>query len=282
VDPVLSAREALLRSWPVEPTIVLALVALLAAWAGAVRRWGCPPPARTAALLAGVLLLALALLSPLDTLADRYLFTAHMLQHLLLLLVVPPLLWLGAPPRALVAALRWQPFTALERGLGRPLVAVALFTLVVTTWHAPALYEWALAQPTAHALEHVSFLGTALLYWWLVLWPGLSRARLAPLGRMGYLFAACVPNTVLGAVLAFASAPLYPTYASTADSLGLFPLTRGAWGLDPLTDQQLGGLLMWLPGGLVYLGAIGVIFVRWHGMASDEAPLADVAAQPRR
>src|SRR5262249_49545470 len=149
-------------------------------------------------------------------------------------LVAPALLLLGAPDGLLAPLLRVPVIAALERRLAHPLVALALYTVVLAVWHVPTLYEWALASPPAHVAEHLCYLAVPTLYWWPVVHPRLASARLGSLACIGYLFAACVPGTVIGAVLAFAPAPLYPTYAGANDPLGLFPLTRGAWGLTPL------------------------------------------------
>ena len=225
-----------------------------------------------AAFAAGLLALFLALVSPLDLLADHYLFSAHMVQHLLLTLVAPPLLLLGAPTWLLRPLLRWRVLAWAERSLGHPLVALGLFTVALAAWHVPRLYEWALATQLAHVAMHLSLLATATLFWWPVVHADVATHGLSYPGRMAYLFAACVPSTALGAVLTFAAAPFYPTYSAAADplGLGLFALTRGAWGLTPLADQQLGGLLMWVPGGLVYLLGIGITLMRWLAAAPDD------------
>jgi len=160
-------------------------------------------------------------------------------------------------------------FRGAERLLtGNPIVPIALASGALAAWHVPTLYEAALVSLPLHVIEHLVYLASGVVLWWPIAHPRCASARLGPLARILYLFAACLPNTALGAVLTFAVAPFYRTYMATTDPLGpefgLFPLTRGAWGVSPLVDQQLGGLLMWVPGGLVYLGAIGVIFFRWY------------------
>jgi putative membrane protein len=259
-----------LSAWSWEPSVLAGTGLLLAAYA--VESWRTAPRERptrlhTAAFFGALAALGLALLSPLDVLADRYLFSAHMLQHLLLVMAVPPLMLIGVPTRWL-HGIRESPLAVAERALGQPLVALAAFTLCLAVWHVPELYEAALANERLHVLEHLTFLATASMFWWPVVQPRVASAQLGYLGRMVYLFVAAVPSSALGALLTLAPTPLYPTYAvatDQGDALQLRALLRGSWGLTPLADQQLGGLLMWVPGGLVYLLAIWIISLRWMG-----------------
>ncbi|HLI27996.1 MAG TPA: cytochrome c oxidase assembly protein [Chloroflexota bacterium] len=278
MEPTVSAGQRLWASWNWEPSIIGGLLALATAYIGGTRTGWRRPGARAVALrglafLAGLLTLVVALLSPLDTLADRYLFSAHMAQHLLLLLVAPPLLLLGLPAPLARGLIRHPLLGPIERGLGHPAVALALYTSAMLGWHVPRFYEAALASAQLHAVEHLTLLTTAVLFWWPVIQPGAASAALDPLGALLYLLVASAPGTLLGAVLTFAAAPLYPTYAAADDPLGLHPLTRGAWGLTPLVDQQLGGLLMWVPGGLGYLLAGGLVFRRLFVAAAEPEPL---------
>ena len=247
------------RAWggPWWVGLLLALTALLAArgawslWrranAGAgVRRW------EAASFAGGWMVLALTMLSPLDAFGEQ-LFWAHMVQHELLMLVAAPLLVLSRPlptlawglPRAtrqaaarlagragLGAALRW---------LARPGTAGALHAAVLWGWHAPALFEAALHVPWVHDLQHASFFGSALLFWWALL--GGPRARFG--AGILVLFATMVHTSLLGALLTFSGRALYASYEATTPP----------WGLSALEDQQLGGLIMWVPGGMAYLMA---------------------------
>jgi putative membrane protein len=240
-----------------------------------------PSRAQAAAFLASVGVLVLALLSPLDLLADQYLFSAHMLQHLLLVMAVPPLLLAGLPVQWLHGVTR-PPLALVERFVGQPLVALGAFSVCFGLWHVPNLYEAALREERVHVLEHLSFLATATLFWWPVIQPAVASARLGYLGRMVYLFVASAPNSAIGALLTLAPAPLYATYATRPDSggHGLHVLVRDGLGLSPLADQQLGGLLMWIPGGLLYLLAIWVLGLRW--ISAEEGRAAAAWSSPTR
>ncbi len=208
--------------------------------------------ARHVYFFSGVLLLLLDLVSPIDLLADRYLFSAHIVQHFVLALVVPPLLIAGLPPIRLPSM---QPAVSWLLGVG---------TMIF--WHIPMFFNAALADDGLHIAQHLSFLVTGTIFWWPVM-----QRQLAPLTAISYLFSACLTCSILGASLTFARPGLYPGYLNPADSLGLLPLIRDGWGLDPKTDQQLGGLLMWVPGCFVYLSAILVIVARWYGMKERTA-----------
>jgi cytochrome c oxidase assembly factor CtaG len=188
-----------------------------------------------------------------------------MVQHLLLIAVAPPLLVLGAPQ----AGLAWGLPRGARRGLGRwwhrrrwlraalawavqPLPAVALHSVALWAWHVPAGYDAAVASPLVHAAEHLSFVGTALLFWWAVLHRRGSLARVPGLAVLA-LFAVTMESGALGALLTFSRSPWYRSHL----------LTTAAWGLTPSDDQQIAGLVMWIPGSLVYLAAAAWIFARW-------------------
>jgi len=224
---------------------------------------------RCSAWITGVVILFLALESPLDALADTYLFSAHMIQHLLLLLIVPPLLILGIPAWLAERWLALPGVGAAERALRRPAVAWLLGVGAMYVWHIPALYNAALAHVGIHIVEHLCFLATGVVFWWPVCAP-LAASRYAPLAALLYLFTAAVASSALGIILTFASPGLYPAYLHPADTRGLLPLIRDGWGLSPSVDQQLGGLIMWVPGGLVYLCAMIAALARWYSEADAE------------
>ena len=232
----------------------------------AAARKGCPT-----SFLAGVLLLLLALVSPIDTLGDGYLFSAHVVQHFLLALIIPPLWLLGTPRTLAEAALRRPLIRRIERVLAQPLVAWTLGVGTMILWHLPPLFNAALASDSLHICQHLSFLITGTIFWWPVLGP-IEERRMAPLHHtIAYLFSACVCCSLLGAVLTFMPPGAYPAYLNPHDQLGILRLVRNGWGLDPKTDQQLGGLLMWVPGCFVYLSAILATAARWYGTAEQEA-----------
>lgn len=210
------------------------------------------------------------------------LFSAHVVQHLILMLIAPPLLVLGAPMLALLWALplrtrrvlaRWWNQRRLLRPvmglLFEPVVAWALAIAALTVWHLPALYQSALQHPLVHAMEHLSFLGTGFLFWSVLLRPDRAR-RLDYGAAVLYSFTAGLPSSLLGALLTFAGRPLYPIQSSGTS----------LWGMTPLEDQQLAGLIMWMPGGLVYLAAAASCFVLWH--RSDEERASALARRGAR
>jgi cytochrome c oxidase assembly factor CtaG len=256
----MTAWQFVRATWAWEPSVARGCLVLAAGYLAIV---GAKPARRAAAFFAGVVVLFLALNSPLDTLADTYLFSAHMVQHLLLILVVPPLLLLGMPA-SLGERTRRSPWArSLERPLGNPVVTWSVGIGTMMVWHAPAFYNAALRFQGVHVAQHLSFLIASTIFWWPVLAPA-DHDRLAPLPAVLYLVAAALASSVVGIIVTFAQVGLYPAYLHPVDRLGLEPLIRDGWGLSPETDQQLGGLMMWIPGGLVYLCAILGVIARWY------------------
>jgi putative membrane protein len=212
------------------------------------------------AFSAGWLVLAVALLSPIATVSE-VLFSVHMTQHELLMLVAAPLLTLGRPVVPILMALplrrRVQLGAAIKSRLAAALLApVTVFILhaaALWAWHLPVLYEAAVRSDSIHLLQHMCFTGTACLFWW-----GILRGRYGRLGygaAVFYVFATSVHSAGLGALLTFAGRPLYSLYAARAH-------THGA---DALADQQLAGLLMWIPAGVAFLVFGLAIFAAWLG-----------------
>jgi putative membrane protein len=254
------APHDLAAAWGQAPLAILGVVALGAAYAWGAHRLHARAGAgrgisrgSQAAFGVGWLALAVALASPLHALGGA-LFSAHMAQHELLIVVAAPLLMLGRP----LVALAWALPRATHRAAARasrlahrlrvlvdPWVATAVHGAALWLWHAPPLYGLALRSEAAHAAQHVSFLGTALLFWWAVLDP--ARRRRATLGtRLLLLFLTALHSGALGALITFADRPLIAAYLTTT----------APWGLTPLEDQQLAGLIMWIPGGIAYLVAV--------------------------
>lgn len=249
----------------IHPEVILASGLLAAAWAGAwYARGGRPGPGQAVRFLAGLLALLLALNGPLHDLSDWYLFSAHMVQHLVLTLVVPPLLLTGVPGWMLDAALRpamARPAgAALVRTLTRPLPAFAVYATALVAWHLPGPYNTALEIHGWHVVEHLVLLAAATLGWW----PIVSPSRLAPAlpyaAQLLYLFVFGMPMTVVAAMITGAERVLYPFYATAPR---LFDLT-------PLADQRLGGVIMWVPSGLIPVAAFTVVFFRWAAAEADE------------
>ena len=256
-------------AWDWEPSIIAGCAALLAAYFFATRGAG-DSPARKISFLAGTLLLLVDLVSPIDALGDAYLFSVHVLQHFLLALIIPPLWLLGVPQRLAESALRVPRIARAERILSNPYLAWSLGVGTMLVWHVPPLFNAALANDALHIFQHLSFLVTGVIFWWPILGPIAAR-RLPPLPAMVYLFSACTGCSLLGALCTFSPPGAYPVYLNPEDTLHILPLIRDNWGLDPRSDQQLGGLLMWVPGCLVYLSAILASFVRWYATPESAA-----------
>lgn len=255
-----AATSGAAAAWTFDPwiTVPLAIAGVLFAvgWARLKRRsrLGAERLDRRALLFAaGWLALAGALVSPLHQAGERA-FSAHMLEHELLMLVAAPLLVLSQPLSVMIwafpaarrqglgAAARWRPAAAIWRACTEPVTATLAQAAALWLWHAPALFDLALARNGWHIAQHVSFLVTALLFWTAMLRPGPSRRGVAVL----CLFATSVISGALGALMAFSESPWYAGYAA----MGMAP-----FGLTAAEDQQIAGLLMWIPGGLVHAAA---------------------------
>lgn len=272
---MMTSWQILSSAWDFEPSVILGCAALLIGYAAAVRfRFN----SRAWYFLTGVAILALALLSPLDMLADTYLFTAHMLQHILLILIVPPLLIMGVPEHLGRAMMRIPKIARTEAVLSRPLIAWTTGVGTMWLWHWPPLYNVALGHETIHIGEHLMFLVTATIFWWPVLNP-LRELRMSPLSSVVYLFGACTAHTVLAILITFAPLGMYPAYIRPLDTLNLLPLIRGRWGLTPTVDQQAGGLLMWVPVCLVYLSFILATLVDWYRSPEQPIPVLSHGAK---
>ena len=243
-------------AWNLDPIIVtgLALAGWLY-WTGVRRRGNRPALRRSGFFAAGLATIAIALLSPIDALAT-VLVSGHMLQHLLLIMVAAPLIVIGDPatvmrgvPRGVRKSTgRWRHehgfFPARISSLHHPVPIFLATTCAIWFWHASVAYEAAADNHILHALEHASFLVTAILFWNAL----LSRrpsSQLSPGASVLLIFAVAMQGVILSALLTFGDTPWYPSYEATARS----------WNLDPIEDQRLAGLLMWIPGGLLYTGA---------------------------
>jgi len=282
--PPLAAHEGaplaphdLWRAWTLEPAVVLGLALAAGGYArglrrlrrrraagGPVRRWGAR------AFWAGWAVLALALVSPLHALGGA-LLGAHMAQHELLMVAAAPLLVLGRPVLVALWALpagarrgigrlaAAPPVRATSRAIARPLPATLIHGAAIWVWHAPSLYQATLGSEAAHALQHAAFLGTALLFWW-----ALIHGSAGPRGygvAVLCVFLTALHSGALGALLTLSPSLVYPRYAAGA----------ALWGLTPLEDQQLAGLIMWVPGGLAYLAGALALLAAWLRRADRRA-----------
>lgn len=223
----------------------------------AIRGW------QVVSFAAGCACLGVALLSPIDALAEES-FAAHMIQHVLLAVVAPPLVVAASPAvaclwalpastrRRVAGAVTVPAIAAVWRIATTPLIAAGVHAGALWLWHAPRLYTLALEHPAAHVAEHLSFFGTGALLWSGILRPAGSRRTALGVGLVA-LFATMLQSAALGALITFSRRVWFP-----AQSAGAAP-----WHLSPLVDQQLAGLIMWVPGGLLYLIGMSVLFVEW-------------------
>jgi cytochrome c oxidase assembly factor CtaG len=212
--------------------------------------------------LTGVLLLWLALMSPLDELGDQYLFSAHMLQHMILEFIGPLLLvvslseelvrrWLKVP------AIRWA-----ENALSNPVFTVTIATVVMLGWHVPPIYDITLQSEPIHIIEHITYIVSGVMLWWPVFKP-IQDGRLKPMSATTYLTVAAFLASILGMVYTISDVSFYSAYAHPYDQYHLLPLLRDEWGLNPVEDQKLGGAIMWVICTLTFFWALMAVMVEW-------------------
>jgi putative membrane protein len=265
----------LLLAWRFDPLLTVALTAAAAAYLLAVRRVrglhpANPHPAhRSWLFVAGLAVIGLALLSPVEA-YEGSLFSVHMVQHLLLEFVAAPLLLAGAPItltlRTATPRVRRTLLSVLQsrvvHALAFPVVAWVLFAAVNWGWHFSGLYDQALENPLLHHVQHATFLGAALLFWWPVVGADPSPWRLPYAARLVYLFLALPQNSFLGVALLSASTVLYPHYVTNARD----------WGIPPLDDQALGGVLMWVVGDLAFVAGMLLVVAGAPRRGGPRAP----------
>jgi putative membrane protein len=254
----------LATAWSFDPIVLLGLIfsawayARGSRWAKGIRRW------EAASYWTGWVALLIALVSPLHGLGE-VLFSAHMAQHEVLMVVAAPLLILGRPgipylwslpPRirsAVAQAVTHSAYTRILRQLSKSVNAWALHFATLWIWHLPLLFDLSVRSDFVHALQHFSFLGSALLFWWSLF--GKPRSNLHYGVGTFYVFTTMVHTGVLGALLTFTTTSWYAVYEGTT----------AAWGLTPLEDQQLGGLIMTVPPLIIYLTVFLSLFALWIG-----------------
>lgn len=215
---------------------------------------------QVATFTAGMMVVFFALTSPLHILSERFLFSMHMVQHVLLTLIAPPLLVLGTPAWLIRPMLRPNWAFRAARLLTHPIAAIALFNIIFSIWHIPALYNSSLNSEAFHALEHIMMVATAMLMWWPLAsnMPELPRLNY-PL-QLGYLFALSVAQIIVFAIITFAEEPIYEFYVNAPR----------IWGLSPLLDQQLGGIIMKVGSGIYFLTLLIIIFFKWFNQEEAE------------
>ncbi len=264
------------RSWEFTPGVIFPLLITAVLYARGSRRPWSASRFQSASFWSGWIILFISLASPLHTLGES-LFSAHMLQHELLMLCAAPLLVFSRPlvPLLWGLPLSWRraagQFTKMRLvqqswpELTRPLTAWWIHAAALWLWHAPPLFEATLRSDSIHAAQHASFLGSALLFWWSLFY---ARGRAGHGLGVLYIFTTAVHTSILGALLTFAPHLWY----------GAYGIRTAAWGLSPLEDQQIGGLIMWVPGGVVYIGVGLTLFAAWlqgSGVRPDSRRYAD-------
>jgi putative membrane protein len=265
-------------TWHADPSVVAGVALLGAGYLVAtLRQRRADPgtrvePARVACFGGFLLVLLGALTGPVHDLSDYYLFSAHMVQHMLLIFAMPPLLLHGVPGWMVRPLIGDERVVRLGRRLTRPASAFVIFNLTLVAWHLPPLYNLAMDHHPVHIVEHLMFMVTSVILWWPVLSP-LPEVPRAPYPvQLLYLFVVGLPMVMVSIFIAMADGLLYPSYAAAPR----------IWDrLTPLADQNLGGLIMWIPGGLVFLIAISVVFFRWQAAGADDAALPVVERSQR-
>ncbi len=268
--------------WTLQAQVVIPIAALAWFYAAGVRAlWRHAGVGRgvrvwrAAAFASGIVTLVIALISPLDAAASAV-FSAHMAQHALLMLVAAPLLVLGEPgvafswvlPRDVLAyvhdAQRNRAWSAVARALTHPLAVWALFAATFWFWHAPPIYDAAVRRDALHALEHVTLLGVSMLFWWTLL-HAAGRRRFEYGAAVVFVFTTMLQMMIVPALLIFSAESWYPYYAHISP----------AWHLSPLQDQSLAGLIMWMPSNVIFLVVGGWLVVRW--LQDDERRVTEQA-----
>jgi putative membrane protein len=218
-------------------------------------------------LLAGLAVFVLTLMSPLNALAAGYLFSAHMVQHILLLLIVPALVLMSLP--------RWVSLGPRSWVIANPFVGWIAGVSAMWLWHARPLCNAAVSLQLVSGLQICSLLVLGTIFWRQILAPR-EEERMSPPGAVLYLFSACVACSILGILITFSPVSVCPIYAQPpVDRLGILNLIQASWGITPEKDQQVGGLLMWVPMCLVYLSAIVAQLARWFAHPVASAPVTD-------
>ena len=257
--------------WSIHPSTAIGIAALGASYVWASKALQREPgAAQRSFFFSGLLLMFASLNGPIHDLSDSYLFSAHMVQHLLLTLAVPPLLLAGVPGWMLRPVLSRRYIAPLAHFFTRAPIAFVTFNLIIAVWHLPAFYNAAMAHHSLHILEHLMFMAAAVLMWWPLLSQLPEFPRLAYPGQMLYSFLMSIPMSIVAIYIAMADHVLYPAYSAAPRVLPL----------SPLEDQLLGALIMWIPGGLIFIIIMTVVFFKWNARGEDSTAGAQVDWKP--
>jgi putative membrane protein len=257
--------------WSIHPSTVIGIGALAALYLWGARQVSEKPSVpQKIFFFTGLLIMFASLNGPLHDLSDDCLFSAHMVQHLLLTLVIPPLLLSGVPGSMLRPILSRRGIAPVARFFTRAPITFAVFNLAIAGWHLPPLYNASMAHHGIHILEHLIFMTAAVLMWWPLLSQLPELPRLAYPAQMLYSFLISIPMTIVAVYISMADHVLYPAYAAAPRILPL----------SPLDDQLLGGLIMWIPGGIIFVIILTVIFFKWNVRGDDSTAGAQVDWKP--
>ncbi len=218
-----------------------------------------PSRAQLAVFALSMVLLFFTLNGPLHDLSDSFLFSAHMVQHLVLTLIVPPLMILGTPGWMLRPLIRHGTVYGIARRMTGFGACFAIFNIVLSFWHLPPMYNLALAQHPVHIFQHLMFIAASVFMWWPLTSPLPELPRASYPMQMLYCFVMVLPMSVISIYIAMADTLLYPAYATAPRILGI----------TPMLDQQYGGLIMWIPGGLFFYAVMTVVFFKWSSRGED-------------
>lgn len=253
--------DLLLNDWHNHPEVLIGITALQGFYLlgiGPVREKfqlaSNVNPREIASFTAGTMVLMLSLLSPLHILSNEYLFSAHMLQHVLLTLIVPPLLIIGLPIWLIRPLVRPKFLFIAFKFLTTPIAAFALFNLSFSMWHIPALYNLSMTNHNVHVIEHILFVSTGILMWWPITSKLPELPRLNYPVRMIYLFMLSLAQIIVFGPIAFAGNPIYEWYAQAPR----------IWSISPLVDQQIGAIIMKIGGGSIFMTLIITSFFSWY------------------
>ncbi len=260
--------------WSVHPSVLIGLLALGALYIWRARAANGEQQVsglRKLSFFAGLFVIFAALNGPIHDLSDNYLFSAHMVQHLMLTMAMPPLLIAGVPGWMLRPLLANKLIGPIAQKLTRPIACFVIFNVIIAVWHLPVFYNAAMDNHNIHIVEHLMFMAGAVLMWWPLTSQLPELPRLAYPGQMLYSFLMTLPMSVVAIYITMADQVLYPHYASAPRIMTL----------SPMDDQMLGGLIMWVPGGLIFMLIMSVIFFKWSARDEDTAAAAQVDWKPR-
>ena len=233
-----------------------------------------PTPLMKVSFFTSLALLFLSLNGPLHDLSDYFLFSAHMLQHLLLTLVVPPLMIYGVADWMLRPLIRNRIVYRIAQANTSTVACFVWFNVVLAFWHLPIMYNAALAHHSLHIVQHLMFISASVLMWWPLLSPMSELPRASYPVQILYLFLLVIPMSVISIYITMSDSLLYPAYAAAPRILRI----------APMEDQQYGGLIMWIPGGIFFYLIMTVVFFRWQARGGDDTASAQVdwVSRPRQ